>query len=345
MNARKIFSLSFVFVMTVLTALGGFWQPAAAKSRVVFLVEGQTIGMGGQGLHVTNRPLCVSQVYLDNVGTDLPPSLKHELDRQKIDMRYRAPAMEVRFLDAKGGEVEQIEALVYVYFSIGRAERDLWHKSGMEEIAIWFANEETGDWEMCPTYFVRQSRRNGTVGRLACLAPGSGYYVLGQGDFSQYLFENQTVDNAKAANSTSTPVSTILNIRAYIDGRSQLIIKGNTIHWHHLDFAAPGRHFDAEVSQPTYLNQVNWLPVWPDVPDSENRDCNCDSSTYEGVPTLARTNQRVWLDIVQGRGRVSVLQQPNADNNYTLIVELDDNPLMGPDWYEVNLNYIGVTSG
>lgn len=336
MNARKLFSLSSVFVITVLIALGGFWQPAAAKSRFVFLVEGQTIGMGGQGLHVTNIPLGVSQVYLDNVGTELPPQLKHELDRQKIDMRYRAPAMEVRFLDAKGGEVEQIEALVYVYFSIGRAERDLWHKSGMEEIAIWFANEETGDWEMCPTYFVRQNRWNGTVGRLACLAPGSGYYVIGQGDFSQYVNSQMTVD-------TKAQSAYTLKVRAYIDGRSQLIIRENIAYWHHLDFAAPGRHYF--YNEPTYLNKVRWEPTWPDKPDAENRDCNCNSSSYEGVPSLARSNQTVSLYVVQGRGEVFILQQPAAANDYTLIVELDDNPLDGPEWYEVNLSYIGVTSG
>ena len=76
--------------------------------------------------------------------------------------------MEVRFQDAKGGEVGRIDALVYVYFNIARTERNLWLKSGMQEIAIWFASQETGSWEICPTYFVHQSRENGTVGRLAC---------------------------------------------------------------------------------------------------------------------------------------------------------------------------------
>ena len=50
------------------------------------------------------------------------------------------------------------------------------------------------------------------------------------------------------------------------------------------------------------------------------------------------------MDVVQGRGEVFVLQQPDAANNYILIVELDDNPLMGPDWYEVNINYVSESA-
>ena len=333
MNTKKILTVSFMLATTVLIALGGFWQPAAAKSTTVRLVESQTIGLGGRGLHVTNIPVGVSQVYLDTVGRNLPSRFSH-----KIDMKYRAPAMEVRFQDAKGGEVGRIDALVYVYFNIARTERNLWLKSGMQEIAIWFASQETGSWEICPTYFVHQSRGNGTVGRLACLAPGSGYYVLAQGDFSQYVPDPQTTSSKVV--SAATPHPTTLKVRAYIDGRSQLIIQGNRVHWHHLDFAAPGRHFDAVVSQPTDLNEANWEPIWPDVPDSENRDCNCDSSSYEGIPNLARTDQPVWLDVSQGRGEVFILQQPSAANNYTLVIEFDDNPQMGPDWYEINLGYI-----
>jgi hypothetical protein len=138
----------------------------------------------------------------------------------------------------------------------------------------------------------------------------------------------------------STQVPTILNVRAYIDGRSQLIIKGDECYWHHLDFDAPGRWEFGEASQPTYLNRAVWDPTWPDIPDSTNDSCNCDSSAYKGIPNLARTDQRVWLDIVHGRGRVFVIQQPNADNDYTLILELDDDYFDGAVWYEVNLNYL-----
>lgn len=141
----------------------------------------------------------------------------------------------------------------------------------------------------------------------------------------------------RATNPNQTPI--ILNIRAYIDGRSQLIIKGDMFIWRHYDFDAPGRWELGEGSQPTYLNKAPWYPDWPDFPDSTNDSCNCYSSSFKGIPYLARTNQRVWIDIVQIRGGVRVIQQPNADNDYTFVLELDDY-FDGADWYEVNLNYI-----
>jgi len=138
----------------------------------------------------------------------------------------------------------------------------------------------------------------------------------------------------------ATQVPTILSIRAYMDGRSQLVITGDALYWHHLAFDAPGRWEFGEGSQPTFLNQVAWEPTWPDITGPTNDFCSCNSSIYRGIPNLAQKNQRVWLDIVQGRGRVSVIQQPNTENDYTFILEMDDNNIGGADWYEVNLNYI-----
>lgn len=333
MNTKRILTIGYVLALSVLIALGGFWQSAAAKSQTIRLEAGQTIGLGAQGLHITNTPVGVSHAYLDSVGTHLPSRFSHTMN-----MQYRAPAIEVRFLDAKGGEVERISALVYVYFNIRRADRDLWLKSGMQKIAIWFASNETGGWEICPTYFIHQSIGDGTVGRLACLTPGSGYYVLAQGDFSKYAPSPQAVGAAKVAPTTAS-LPTALKVRAYIDGRSQLIIQGNTVYWHHLDFEAPGRWEYGGGSKPTYLNQDAWEPTWPDIPDATNQDCNCDSSSYEGIPNLAKTGQAVWLDVIQGRGAVYIIQQPSTTNNYTLIVELDDNPFDGAAWYEVDLGY------
>ena len=183
MNAHKFFTHSFLFVMTVLIALGGLWQPAAAKSGIYRLHEGETIELGKQGLHATNIPLGVADVYMATVGKPLPPRFNHD-----VDIEYRAPALEVRFLTENGGGVDNISALVYVYFNIGKAERALWVASGMEKIAIWFASEETGQWEICHTYFINESRDNGKFDRLACLAPGSGFFVLGSGDFDVELY-------------------------------------------------------------------------------------------------------------------------------------------------------------
>ncbi len=144
-----------------------------------------------------------------------------------------------------------------------------------------------------------------------------------------------------------------LNVRAFIDGRSDLIIQCDTVHWYHLDYAAPGRHFDAPGGNvPTFLNGTEWCPGWPGDPvglqacapvNNESRCGGCRSleeSDFIGVPTLAAQPQTVDLDVIQARAGVTIIQQPNQSNGFTLIVEFNDNPPGGPDWYEINLNYL-----
>lgn len=138
----------------------------------------------------------------------------------------------------------------------------------------------------------------------------------------------------------ATPVNAddpiTLNIRAYIDGRSLLIIKENTVQWHHLDWAAPGRH--EFVDLPTVLNGVEWYHQWPDVPDAENRWCDCYSSLYENLaPALPIVDMSIQLSVIEGRHSISIYQHPAAGNAYTLIIDFNNNPMGGASWYECEL--------
>jgi hypothetical protein len=142
---------------------------------------------------------------------------------------------------------------------------------------------------------------------------------------------------------TSMPPDTAtLSVRAYIDGSSYLVIQGDVVYWHHTGSDAPGR--TSGPYQPTYLNGEAWYPSWPDVPDSRNRDCDCHSSTYVGIPYLAPRGQVVSLGIVQARHRVTIIQQPSVANGYTLIVDFDDGPPPSADWYEITLTYLASES-
>jgi hypothetical protein len=135
---------------------------------------------------------------------------------------------------------------------------------------------------------------------------------------------------------TTEAITGRISVRAYIDGRSMLIIKGNTVQWHHVDWAAPGRL--GFVDFPTIINGIDWDPVWPDVPDAENRWCNCNSTTYEGLdPALPKSDMEVELVIIQARHSLSIEQYPSDDNDYELIIDFDDNPPGGADWYECEL--------
>jgi hypothetical protein len=199
MNTRKIFSNTIFLAMTVLVTLSLSWHPAGAKSGVYHLDEGETIELGRQGLHATNIPLGVSSAFLDMVGNELPAWFN-----RNVEVSYRLPAMEVRFLNADGEIVEDVSALVYVFFNISKAEKNLWFQGGMEKIAIWYVDPLSRTWELCPTFFANNTADDGTSGRLTCLAKGSGYYIVGAGDFKDEL--SNLYDTEEAISLVGQPI-------------------------------------------------------------------------------------------------------------------------------------------
>lgn len=142
------------------------------------------------------------------------------------------------------------------------------------------------------------------------------------------------------------PCGCPIRIEANIDGRSRLMLRGNTAQWHHIDFAAPGRLDDpgycghSQLYLPTIINDVEWFPEWPDVPTPENRSCNCSSDTFEEVaPALPASARTPVLNVIQGRYRTQIVQAPGADNDYTTIIEFDDNPYGCASNYIVELSF------
>jgi hypothetical protein len=134
-----------------------------------------------------------------------------------------------------------------------------------------------------------------------------------------------------------------IRIEALIDGRSQLILSENTAQWHHLDFAAPGRHEFRD--EPTVINGVDWFPVWPDIPNEENRDCDCFSDVFEEVdPPLPFAETNIVLKTIRSRNVTKIIQYPTNENDFELIIEFDDNAPGGSDDYivEIELEFTPV---
>lgn len=134
-------------------------------------------------------------------------------------------------------------------------------------------------------------------------------------------------------NDTFNKVSFPLTVRAEIDGLSQLMIKGNTIWWHHINWEPPGLWGDENA---TALNGEEWYPEWP---EGDLTDCNCDSSIFEALESpLPEDSTIISVNVVSGRGSVTVAQQPNQDNDYTAIIEFDDY-IPAADWYEIIIDH------
>jgi hypothetical protein len=129
-----------------------------------------------------------------------------------------------------------------------------------------------------------------------------------------------------------------ITVEAFIDGKSQLIIRGNTAQWHHLEWTAPGIPDVPAENYPTTINSANWTPLW----SLPTLDCNCYSDVFSGVsPALPLVTQIVTLTRVQARDgvpSVTIIQQPSTANDYKLIVEFNDIT-GGAAWYIIQLDF------
>ena len=123
-----------------------------------------------------------------------------------------------------------------------------------------------------------------------------------------------------------TPVTSSQHtFRAQIDGQDQLLVQGNTVQWHHVTGDLPGQHGG---SLPTQIDGVDWWPQWPGGDDSS-------AYTMLSAP-LGNADMTVTLEVLDGRGLVTVAQEPDEANGYTLILDFSD-PDPEADSYEVRI--------
>jgi len=139
-------------------------------------------------------------------------------------------------------------------------------------------------------------------------------------------------------------------VSALIDGRDQLIIQDNTLIWHHFDNAAVGRHDG--LNEPTVitttldgnviLDHFNWIPDWPEPPPAEIR-YEAYSSTFNMLsPAMPQFPTFVSLDVIQARCYLTIAQYPDAANDYTTILDFNDNDAFSDDIYSARLSFAAV---
>lgn len=132
-----------------------------------------------------------------------------------------------------------------------------------------------------------------------------------------------------------------IRIVAYVDGRDQLIIQGNTLQWHHFDYAAvgrvDGRNFPTFIERPEGAGPV-WYPQWPYPPPDEIRFEAYSSVSRDLTPPLPAEDRQWHVTKRLGRGPVRIVQQPSATNSYELIVEFADNEPLGGTLYLIDLS-------
>ena len=112
----------------------------------------------------------------------------------------------------------------------------------------------------------------------------------------------------------------------------QLFIKAGSLYWYHIGGGVP---------YGIYINRHSWSPGWPDV-QANLTDCHCNSSSYTNIPSLSRQEQTVSMEIVRAKGVVRIIQQPDASNDYTLVIEFNSGSIGNAldRAYEINIGYL-----
>ena len=128
---------------------------------------------------------------------------------------------------------------------------------------------------------------------------------------------------------------------ACMDGRDLLMIQGSTLQWQHLDYQAVGLANDCPpgASDAVGIDTTNngtaglstsWLPTWALNPPPSGTL----SSTFTGLsPALPSGPMTVSLNVIAARTSLTIYQQPSAANNWTLILDFNDDPLPGATVY------------
>jgi len=141
------------------------------------------------------------------------------------------------------------------------------------------------------------------------------------------------------------PTNSAIEVSALIDGRDQLIVRDGTLQWEHFENAAVGRHqgnvpttVTTTLEGRTIMDHVEWFPQWSH-PTDQIRHHEFSSVFADLTPEFPKFEQIVRLSLLQVRREVTIVQQPSVDNDYTLIVEFDDNYASGSEMYTVRLDY------
>jgi PKD repeat protein len=144
---------------------------------------------------------------------------------------------------------------------------------------------------------------------------------------------------AMAQSATADTIT--VDVRDFEDGLDYLILQGSNVQWQHFDFSVPGYNGDptsiiTTLDGNTILDNYPWYPTWPNGTAS-----GAYSSQFSGLTPVLPSGQLTsfTMTVIEARYEMNLIQTPDATNGYTTIVEFDDDPIGGADYYEVLLTY------
>ena len=127
-----------------------------------------------------------------------------------------------------------------------------------------------------------------------------------------------------------------LYVRTLIDGNDILYIKGDTMWFEHNSYQRPGKWAGSDL--PTYINQdQQWMHVW----NSNLSDVVKIVKPESALPTSGTWNSENMMVkfFTAGFGNYLVKEYPSKENNFTLVIELNDTEPLGAHWYCIDIDW------
>ncbi len=171
-----------------------------------------------------------------------------------------------------------------------------------------------------------------------------------QGIMKRAVLATADVSASPLASSVPAPSSALrthtfeIDAQAYIDGNSQLLLKGSHLLWHHLEHAAPGHwngnNFPTVISTKldgvTVANNLQWIPKWPQAQDRDVNNETYSTALPLKIPAMSLASTLVTLQTLTDREglRLAVPTDVSAD---TLVLDFDDNGSDAAAWYHAKL--------
>lgn len=127
-----------------------------------------------------------------------------------------------------------------------------------------------------------------------------------------------------------------LYVRTLIDGKDTLYIKEDSMWFVHQAYQLPGKW--AGENLPTYINQnQEWELVWNGTLSNVVK-IEKPGSALPTTGTWNEENMKVQF-YTASFGVPVVKEYPAVENNYTLIIELDDIEPLGAHWFCVDIDW------
>ena len=140
-----------------------------------------------------------------------------------------------------------------------------------------------------------------------------------------------TVNNTSKDNSDNEK----LVLRCPIDGADQIHIRHDKLWYIHLENCYPGQW--SGLNEPTYINDDPWYPQWPYYTMVSDKYTITDPAFILPKDTEF-TKDTLKVDFGRSKDN-KVLQYPNATNEYTLVLYMNERGYIGQVWQTVKIEW------